>query len=983
MNRVLHYLHRNAGTPASASSPSDQQLLEKYLHQRDQEAFAELVRRHELSVLKACRQVLRSPVDVDDAFQATFLVLLRRARQIRWQPSIQGWLIAVAHRIAVRLAISQKRSATVLKSYDISYESSDHKQPGAEVSWQEACAVLHEELNGLRDAYRLPLLLCYLQGLSRDEAAEQLGWSLGSVKAGLERGRAQLKSRLERRGITLSAGLLTLLALPLSSEASILLAQRTVETLTGNISPKISTLAHQAIGSGLLWNSRSAVLLTLILLTSATGLALAWTKQPLEFTSAPRSPITMPLVSLPAEQTEAITVTGIVLDPLGAPAADSKVLIVKRRDSMRGRAAWPRPETGAITDAQGRFQLTVNYAQFHLIATRPGYGLDFVPMNAEKARQPVQLRLAEELPVQGVVTNETNQPLEGVQLSAIVLRKASPDALEEGLQQMIQTGDDNKPYQATSTDYLLLDSSSLFSTRSDTEGRFFLRGLPAGGLIQLAYEKKGLVSKAMNVALLKGLDGKGTAKYGVTAEQLDEAYLKRSAQSSGETIEQTRKRFQQRGYTRTYEGPSINIAMKRGVRISGFVRNLQGEPISGVSLYDFGTYRSDAITDEKGFYQLDDVKPSLDYTVEALPHGKYLAAQASAMHRDVGPIRIDFQLRAGTTLRGHVIDGKTGRGVRATIEAKPTPGNPLLSKPNVLTECSASTDDLGNFTMIAPAGDIIVTASPIWDTKQPYPYVPATILPSHSGLLRNSTGNSKTVVFEGQGRPYWLQYAYQLLELPAEGETIVELTVSHGQERTLILHDPQGKPINSATMVSGLDQTARPVEIKQSNVQIVAMSDTEKGRNLFVMDRAGKRGAMVYLSTSDTNPLTVRLEPLASLTLRVVDGSSKPRAGFPIAIQPVLGPDRQQPGGWPRQSWQPETLQLFFPTFRTDQEGRVTLTDILPNVEFRLYSPQPDGTLQQFMGSSPNKFTLQPGEQRNAGNFAVNDPYRPRQGNGR
>ncbi len=87
MNRVLQYLNRQSGTSIPSGAPTDQELLEKYLNHSEQGAFAELVQRHELSVLKACRQVLRSSVDVDDAFQATFLVLLRRARQIRWQPS--------------------------------------------------------------------------------------------------------------------------------------------------------------------------------------------------------------------------------------------------------------------------------------------------------------------------------------------------------------------------------------------------------------------------------------------------------------------------------------------------------------------------------------------------------------------------------------------------------------------------------------------------------------------------------------------------------------------------------------------------------------------------------------------------------------------------------------------------------------------------------------------------------------------------------
>src|SRR5262245_37401018 len=194
--------------PALSGAP-DAQLLARYRSDSDQQAFAELVRRHERAVLAACRQVLSDSADVEDAFQAAFLVLVQQAGRVRCTGSLGGWLFAVAHRIAVRAARTRARKA---RRENGARPAAPTPDSGADLSWREAVAALHEELDALPDRFRLPLILCYLDGLSRDEAAARLGWKAGSVKAGLERGREKLRARLERRGVTLSAGLLTALA---------------------------------------------------------------------------------------------------------------------------------------------------------------------------------------------------------------------------------------------------------------------------------------------------------------------------------------------------------------------------------------------------------------------------------------------------------------------------------------------------------------------------------------------------------------------------------------------------------------------------------------------------------------------------------------------------------------------------------------------------------------------------------------------------
>src|SRR5579871_894674 len=167
LTSVLHHL-RLAHT-SDDRRLTDPQLLKRYLTCRDEAAFAVLVRRHGGLVLSACRRVLRDEADVQDVFQATFLVLLRKAPSGRWQASIGNWLFGVAHRIAVQARANalrrRQREAVAARP------QSQQCQAAPDPSWREALGILHEELDRLPDKYRLPLMLCYLDGKTREDAA--------------------------------------------------------------------------------------------------------------------------------------------------------------------------------------------------------------------------------------------------------------------------------------------------------------------------------------------------------------------------------------------------------------------------------------------------------------------------------------------------------------------------------------------------------------------------------------------------------------------------------------------------------------------------------------------------------------------------------------------------------------------------------------------------------------------------------------------
>jgi RNA polymerase sigma factor (sigma-70 family) len=189
----------------AATASSDEQLLADFLAQRSDEAFAALLGRHGPMVLNVCRRILHDAHAAEDVFQATFLVLAERACAIRRRASLAGFLHGVAYRLAVR---ARQRRLQGLPAAVCDQAVG----PPEELAWKEMLGILDHELGLLSDRYRAPLVLCYLEGRTQDEASRQLGWSLNTLRRRLAQGRRLLEARLRGRGVTLSAALAGLLA---------------------------------------------------------------------------------------------------------------------------------------------------------------------------------------------------------------------------------------------------------------------------------------------------------------------------------------------------------------------------------------------------------------------------------------------------------------------------------------------------------------------------------------------------------------------------------------------------------------------------------------------------------------------------------------------------------------------------------------------------------------------------------------------------
>jgi RNA polymerase sigma factor (sigma-70 family) len=256
---------------------TDGQLLELFLSRRDDVSFEALLRRHGPMVLGVCRRILRNEADAEDAFQATFLVLVRKAASIVPRGMVGNWLYGVAHNTARKAkAMNSKRRAR-----ERAAGTRPRPEPPAD-DWQKLYAVLDDELSRLPEKYRAPIVLCELEGKPIKEAARQLGWAQGTLAGRLSRGRRLLAGRVARHGLTLSAGVLAALAAgPASAGVPAALFDSTVQAAAavaagqaaaaGVVPAHVALLTEGVVKSMFLTKMKIVTALALVALALGTG----------------------------------------------------------------------------------------------------------------------------------------------------------------------------------------------------------------------------------------------------------------------------------------------------------------------------------------------------------------------------------------------------------------------------------------------------------------------------------------------------------------------------------------------------------------------------------------------------------------------------------------------------------------------------------------------------------------------------------------
>ena len=328
---------------------TDAQLLERYAVRNDPAAFEALLARYGPMVLGVCRRRLRDRHAAEDAFQATFLVLVRKAGSIRVDRSIGPWIHGVAWRVAERARVEASRRShrELTGQVAISAEA----PPDPESKHRELAEVFDEEIRRLPEKYRVPVVLCHLEGLTHEEASQRLGWPLGTVSIRLMRAHARLRDRLTRRGSApmalvmveaMSSGDLTGPVVPPG------LFEDALRTSIGAkvVPPLIAELAGGVLKSMIRSKIRAAAigLASLGLVASLAALAVAYLPQ------APR----------PAK-----VVNGKVVDDQGRPIPGAEVWLPFHFGGADDRTIH------AVTDAGGRFSLPISEETLNKERSRP------------------------------------------------------------------------------------------------------------------------------------------------------------------------------------------------------------------------------------------------------------------------------------------------------------------------------------------------------------------------------------------------------------------------------------------------------------------------------------------------------------------------------------------------------------------------------------------------------------------------------------
>ena len=476
------------------------ELLGRFRASGDEAAFAALVARHGPMVLATCRRILPQQADADDAFQATFLVLARRAGAIVDPDRLAPWLHGVARRVSVRArTVAARRRIEGDEPGDV---AAPPPRDDAELR-----SVLDEELARLPAKYRAPLVLCYLEGLTSDEAASQLAWPVGTVRSRLAGGRDRLRGRLARRGLDPAAGALPpvlpgALVVQSLQTATVRLA---LATAPGAVPSAVAILA-QGVATSMGFSKIQMVLAVLALTTGvAAGAVLARRSEPAPVGGVgPAAAADPPAPQPPPQQPtppptpprdpniHPLTVAGRALDTDGRPIAGAQIFVGSTRHDDYRRLAETK------TDAEGRYQFanvplpiqppadsrnTLSVGGFVVFGVAEGYGFAWRPTKRVvftadlpeilgeedapsqfRAGAPIVLDLTFRPPVRvvGQVFDERGRPLAGAGVRIFNWEKARPD----------------QPFAPTSFNGWSFLPPAILNHKTDERGNFALDGLP-------------------------------------------------------------------------------------------------------------------------------------------------------------------------------------------------------------------------------------------------------------------------------------------------------------------------------------------------------------------------------------------------------------------------------------------------------------------------------------------------------------------------
>jgi RNA polymerase sigma factor (sigma-70 family) len=965
LGSLLRHLHQLAAGPAPPWT--DRQLVDEFAAHHDEAAFTALVGRHGPMVLRVCRRVLRHEQDVEDAFQATFLVLARHIGSIRKRDSVSSWL----HGVAYRTAMKAKRSAARRRKHEGKLLPSPVSQP-AGTSWDDVQAALDEEIERLPDPYRAAFVLCVLEAKSGKDAAAELGVKEGTMWSRVARARQLLQRRLTRRGIKLTALLAALSVVEGVGQATppATLAAVTVRlglsVAAGEPAAVIPThIAALAAGVTRAMSLSKTKITTVALIAAsllvAAGGALAYqtfatgqetTPEAARPPEPPTKADSAPREARPDEANVTATFSGRVLDPDGKPVAGAKVVFHQRQPYGELPDFFPEPVTGT-TDGAGRYHLrgTVHMnapardrqPQLTLTAHVPGYGpaATVEAHSADELKDRTLRLVKDDVPLRGRILDLEGTPIPGVSVRPVAVVANAANDLGR-LVKSIETKDSWAELPDVHKTNIAFSAAAAGLTQTavtDRDGKFSLSGFGRERIVVLRLDGPTIATCLFNAMTsdrptVRGIRPVRKPDFSVHNEPYDYAY--------GATFD-------------FVPGPSV--VFEGSVRDQDTGKALAGVMVRHQIAYDFGWAEDEltTTTDADGRYRLAGVSraslgPYRTWVVEFVPPAgqPYLAAGFSPLPPVLGkPIRLDVGLKRGVLVKGRVTDKATGRPVQAIVEYFAFEDNPNVRQVgrSWRSEVVSSKKD-GSFSLTALPGRGIVAART--DAMRRGTYLVGKGASAIPGLNAQLGGSFTT-------RPYICQPGrFEVLvgiEPDAKADVVAcDIQLDPGKVVRGTVLDPDGKPLAGVRIRGPFWSEVSMRDLPSAAFTIPAVNP-DKPQAYFFEHPKKRLAAAVVLKGDEPEGFTLTLKPTATVTGRLVTED-----GEPVAKADIRG--RLEAGQL--------NLTLpyngFFWGGTTGADGRFKIEGLFAGVRIGAWTDS---------GTVFERLTLKPGEVRDLGDTKV------------
>ncbi len=894
---------------------ADGQLLDRYRGRGDDLAFEVLVARHGPMVRATCRALIRDPGGVDDAFQATFLALVRRGATVRAGETLAGWLHRVAHRVAVGANVAAARRLAVERRGRLDRSGSPGRTGPAAILRDEAAAAVHDELARLPDRFRLPVVLCHLEGKTHAQAAFELGCGEATVRRRLVVARDRLRRRLARRGVAPAPALLALARPPLA------LGPARFEAASRASTAAVSALAAGAArGLVLSGTWRSARVVLGLIATLGIGLAVGIGSDRPDPQGPPRDPVAAPEAGA---EPQAEVALGLVRGPGGRPVAGASIRLREFGDGHGEPAVDPPPL--ATTDASGRFEVRLPPPKprrhLLLVAQAPGFGAGWEQAGAGD----LAIDLPEDRPLEGQILDLEGRPVAGAEVGV-----SWTAGLPGGVESFLATVRADAEARA----WLPGDNPSLYGrlpgqpsyVRAGPDGRFRMLGIGRDRLVELVVR---------GPAIAEG-------RIFALNREMDPVVGPASTRPQPDPVPPPLRLL----------GSPFRFAAEPSRPIEGVVRDRStGRPLAGVRITSprvvgkalDGSGGPGPVSDAAGRFAFPGHPKAALYHLDATPPpgSDHLAATIEVADTPgLGPIRVEILATPGIPFRIGPTRDSTGEPIEVEVTYHALKPNPHVKSmigsgnyPDELATAARQPD--GSYTGVAlPGPGAICIADPTGRSLRtridPRSFFQPDRKPNpepgkdDEDPEQELYGNAIFLIVE-QGEGVWylpLEEFADILPIdPKEGSGPIERAakLSPSLIAAITVLGPDGRPLagGRAWGADAGSSWSRP--LPEADFRATGL-DPLRPRKLVVRHDARRLAGQAVVP--GPKPATITLQPWATARGRLVDAAGKPRPG--LRLFPP-GPGRADPADAVATDWA-----------QTDAEGRFRLEGLVPGLRHRM-----------------------------------------------